>query len=72
MIASRQGLQRLTASAIPVVFLASCISGSTHPLLESLQAFRDAKERGDYVAAETYLADDARIWLARKRGREIG
>lgn len=68
MILGRRSVRRLAVSAITAVCLASCISGSTHPLLESLNAYRDAKKRGDYAAAGTFLADDARIWFDKKEG----
>lgn len=51
--------------------LASVLGASTgcmHKHVRTLDAFRAAKESGDYVTAATYLAADARIWFGKKEG----
>jgi len=53
---------------IVVGLVAGCLAGCTHPLVRNLDAFRAAKARGDYEAAKTCLATDARIWFDKKEG----
>lgn len=44
------------------------LTGCTHPLVRKLDEFRQAKKRGDYAVASTYLSPNARIWFDRKEG----
>ena len=42
--------------------------GCTHPLQRKLEAYRDAKKRGDITETASFLAPDARIWFNEKEG----
>jgi len=56
----------------PLTIVASLISitgtGCVSPLVTRLEAFHEAKKRGDYERAATFLADDARVWFEKKDG----
>ena len=43
-------------------------TGCTHPLQRNLEAYREAKKRGDHATVAKYLAPDARIWFHKKEG----
>ncbi len=44
------------------------VGGCTHPLKRTWAKYQAAKKRGDYEAANNYLAVDARIWFGKKEG----
>ena len=60
--------RRLTLAVLSSALFAFCIGGCAHPLVRNWQEYGDAKKRGDYVTAGSYLADDARIWHGTKEG----
>lgn len=68
MNATHRRVWQVAALVLPLVSLTSCASTRTHPLIKNLHAYRDAKKRGDYAAAGTYLAHNARIWFNEKEG----
>ncbi|MCH8066415.1 MAG: hypothetical protein IIC90_11430 [Chloroflexi bacterium] len=43
-------------------------TGCTHPLQRKVEAYREAKKRGDTAEAARFLAHDARIWFGKKEG----
>jgi len=53
------------------VAIAAAVVGSgcaVHPHVRAIEAFREAKKRGDYDIAATYLAPEARVWFEKKEG----
>ncbi len=60
--------RRLALAVLSAALFAFCIGGCVHPLLHNLRSYRDAKKRGEYATAGSYLADDARIWFGKKEG----
>ena len=55
-------MRSLLATAVLVT---ACASQSP---VDRIEAFRAAQQRGDTVAAQAYLAPDARIWFEEKKG----
>lgn len=66
----RHGLSRGrgTFGLIGLFCVVAADVGCVHPLEQRLAAYRQAKKAGDNTIAGTYLAEDARIWFAKKEG----
>ena len=53
---------------VVAILIALAATGCMHPNLRTLEEFRAAKKAGDYALANTYLADNARIWFGSREG----
>ncbi len=52
---------------VPLLALVVCCA-SFDPQIQSVQAFRALRDRGDDAAAASYLTPDSRIWFTAKKG----
>ncbi len=48
--------------------VALCLTGCTSPAIDSVHAFREARKRGDYETARSYLTEDPRVWYETQEG----
>ena len=57
---------RFAGGALLCAVVTGC--SGTDPMIENVEAFRSAREAGNYAVAQSYLSSDPRVWYEKREG----